>query len=327
MRHGPGSSRQCLVADIGGTHARFGLCTSVSDIEKIDVLDSAAFPTLELAVRHYLHRHGNPSVRHAVFGMANPVLGDHIEMTNYSWSFSIEQTRRNLGLESLQVINDFTALALALPHLSPNELHQVGGGQAVGGAPLGLLGPGTGLGVSALVPNPAGGWIPLATEGGHVSFAPRDDRELMLWRAATSAFGHVSMERLVSGSGLVFIYRSLCLDKGIAPQDHAPAQISRLGIAGNDPVCRAALDIFCALLGTAASDLAVTLGARGGIYVGGGIIPKLGDYFPQSPFRQRFDDKGRFTAYLSAIPVFVIDSAHPALLGAAAWHDLHHARQ
>ncbi|MDS1142198.1 glucokinase [Pusillimonas sp. SM2304] len=325
MSTGTTDTQRRLIADIGGTHARFALCSPACDIEKIDVLDSAAFPTLEAAVRHYLHRHGNPPVRHAVFGMANPVLGDHIAMTNYSWSFSIEDLRRRLGLESLHVINDFTALALALPRLTPAELRRVGGGEPVAGTPLGLLGPGTGLGVSALIPNPAGGWIPLAAEGGHVSFAPRNDCEQMLWRAAASAFGHVSMERLVSGSGLAFIYRSLCLDRGMKPQDHTPADISRLAIAGQDPICLEALDAFCAMLGTAASDLAVTLGARGGIYIGGGIIPKLGDYFPRSPFRQRFDDKGRFAAYLAAIPVFVIDSANPALLGAAAYLDnCHH---
>ncbi|MFW7344030.1 glucokinase [Pollutimonas sp. H1-120] len=312
-----------LIADIGGTHARFALCTSVADIEEIGMVNSADFPTIVDAVRHYLGRHGNPPVRHAVIGIANPILGDHVRMTNFQWEFSIEQARQALGLDTLHVINDFTALALALPYLPADELTRVGGGPAVPGCPMGVLGPGTGLGVSALIPAPAGKWIPLAAEGGHVSFAPGDDRELMLWQAARRELGHVSMERLLSGSGLQFIHRSLCESRGLAAPDHSPAEISRRALTDGDASCLEALDTFCAILGTAAGDLAVTLGARAGIYIGGGIIPKLGDYFPKSPFRARFEDKGRFSGYLAAIPVFVITSAYPALLGAAAHLDIY----
>ncbi|MGB3290171.1 MAG: glucokinase [Burkholderiaceae bacterium] len=321
MSTGMPEHQRHLIADIGGTHARFALCTSTADIEKIDMLNSADFPTILDAVRHYLDSHGRPIVKHAVIGIANPVLGDHIRMTNFPWEFSIEKTRRALGLRTLHVINDFTALALSLPHLPKGELTRAGGGEGVPGCPMGVLGPGTGLGVSALLPARAGQWLPLAAEGGHVSFAPANEQELMLWRAAQREFGHVSMERLLSGPGLQFIHRSLCASRGLSDPGHTPADISRLALQDGDPACLEALDLFCAILGTAASDLALTLGARSGIYIGGGIIPKLGDYFLHSPFRARFEDKGRFSAYLSAIPVFVINSPYPALLGAAAHLD------
>lgn len=310
-----------LVADIGGTHARFALCTSVHDIDKISVMAVADFPTIVQAITHYLHSIGDPSVTHAVIGIANPILGDHIKMTNFPWEFSIEATRKALGLKKLHVINDFTALALSLPYLPANELRAIGGGQAVPGTPLGLLGPGTGLGVSALIPGAKGSWTPLAAEGGHVSFAPCDEREQLLWQQARKEHSHVSMERLVSGSGLQFIYRELCRQAGSDVRDYSPADITERAMADRDRHCRDALDTFCAILGTAASNLAVTLGARGGIYIGGGIIPKLGDYFATSPFRARFNDKGRFSDYLAAIPVWVITGQYPALLGAAALLD------
>ncbi len=310
-----------LIADIGGTHARFALCTSVRTIEKISVLAVADFPAIEQAIAHYLHSVGDPAVKHAVIGIANPVLGDHIKMTNFPWEFSIEAVRLACGFEKLHVINDFTALALALPHLPQDELLPVGGGRAAPDAPLGVIGPGTGLGMSALIPTAKGPWLPLAGEGGHVSFAPSDERELMLWQEASKKLGHVSVERMVSGAGLQFIYRILSRQGGAVAHDYSPADISDRAIANSCPYCRQALDTFCAILGTAAGNLALTLGARGGIYIGGGIIPQLGDYFSASPFRARFDDKGRFANYLAAIPVFVITSENPALLGAAAHLD------
>jgi glucokinase len=307
-----------LIADIGGTHARFALCTSLSDIRDISVMKTADFATFDMVVRHYLDSVGNPLIKTAVIGIANPILGDHIKMTNSPWEFSIEQTRKTFGFEQLHLINDFTALALALPHLPAANLVKVGGGEPIAGTPLGVLGPGTGLGVSALIPTRIGPWVPLAAEGGHVSFAPVNEIEYLLGHAASKEFGHVSMERMVSGPGLQFIYRSLCDMQGLSAQELTAPEISKRAISGRDPVCSAALDNFCAILGTAASDLAVTLGARGGIYLGGGIVHRLGDYFARSPFRQRFEDKGRFSSYLAAIPVFVITGEYPALWGAAA---------
>ncbi len=306
-----------LVADIGGTNARFALETAPAVLEDVEVLPCASFPTLEAAMRSYLARVGTRAVAHAAIGIANPVTGDWVQMTNHHWAFSIEATRLALGLTSLIVINDFTALALALPHLPRNELVQVGGGEAVAGSPLALIGPGTGLGVSALLPYP-GGYSPLAGEGGHVSFAPFDEREAAIWHYARERHGHVSAERLLSGPGLVLIYHALAALAGEPEQDLSAADITSRGLSGTCPRCRETLDAFCAMLGTAAANLALTLGARGGVYLGGGIVPRLIDYFKTSPFRPRFEDKGRFSAYLAAIPVFVIDSRYPALIGASA---------
>ncbi|PLC51267.1 glucokinase [Pollutimonas subterranea] len=309
-----------LVADIGGTHARFALSTSVDDIRNVSVVNVADYPSIVDAIKGYLHSVGSPAITHAAIGIANPIVGDHVKMTNFPWEFSIEATREACGFEKLHVINDFTALALALPHLPQSELRAVGGGQAVAGTPLGVVGPGTGLGVSALIPT-SQGWVPLAAEGGHVSFAPSDQQELLLWQEAHEEFGHVSMERLVSGSGLQFIYQKLCRRAGNKGLDYSASDISKHAIADSSNHCRQALDTFCAILGTVASNLALMLGARGGIYIGGGIIPKLDGYFADSPFRQRFNDKGRFSDYMAAIPVFVITSENPALTGAAAYLD------
>lgn len=306
-----------LLGDVGGTHARFALRTSAG-IERVEVLACAAFPSLQEAVAHYLAEVGRPAVRHAAVGIANPVYGDAVRMTNHHWAFSIEAVRRALGLTTFVVLNDFAALARALPLLPASELRQVGGGPAAPDAPLALLGAGTGLGVSGLIPDGRGGWVPLAGEGGHVSFAPYDEREVAVWRIARERFGgHVSAERLLSGPGLEFLHQALAQIDATAAAALRAADISERGLAGSDPLCVQTLTLFCTLLGTVAADLAITLGARGGVYIGGGIVPRLGAFFARSPFRTRFEDKGRTSAYLRDIPVWVIHSPHPALLGAA----------
>lgn len=307
-----------LIADIGGTNARFALENAHGALEHIQVLACGDYPSLEMAIRSYFEILGNPQVQHAAIGIANPVTGDWVQMTNHHWAFSIEATRLALGFTTLLVMNDFTALALALPRLPANELLQVGGGEALLGAPLALLGAGTGLGVSGLVPSAHSVAIALAGEGGHASFAPFDDRELELWRYARKQYGHVSLERLLSGPGLKLIYEALSHISGETPEALTASQISAQGLSGECVRCRESIDTFCAILGTAAADLALTLGARGGVYIGGGIVPKLGEYFARSPFRSRFEDKGRFSAYLAAIPVYVINSPWPALVGASA---------
>lgn len=312
-----------LIADIGGTNARFALQNAGGALEHIQVLPCNDYPSLELAVRSFLDQHGQPSVAHAAIGIANPITGDWVQMTNHHWAFSIEATRLALGLSTLLVMNDFTALALSLPHLPKDELLTVGGGEPLPGAPLALLGAGTGLGVSGLVPGTHGTAIALSGEGGHASFAPFDDRELALWRYARQQYGHVSLERLLSGPGLKLIYEALSAVAGETAEPLSAAQVSERGLSGACVRCREAIDTFCAILGTAAADLALTLGARGGVYIGGGIVPKLGDYFAHSPFRARFEDKGRFSGYLAAIPVYVIHSPWPALVGAAAALDAH----
>ncbi|WP_373742148.1 glucokinase [Neisseria sp.] len=305
-----------LVADIGGTNARFALETEPHQLDKIEVLPCNDYDTIVDAAREYLKRAGNPKISHAAIAIANPILGDWVQMTNHHWAFSIETTRQSLGLETLILLNDFTAQALAITRVPSEELVQVGGYKPVENAPKAVIGPGTGLGVSGLIPSNAG-WTPLAGEGGHVSFPPFDDAEVMIWQYAKKKFGHVSAERFLSGAGLTLIYEALAVKEGVKPQKLTPAEISENALSGSSPLCRLTLDIFCAMLGTVASNLALTLGASGGVYLCGGIIPRFIDYFKYSPFRSRFENKGRFDAYLAAIPVYIVLSKYPGITGAA----------
>ncbi|WP_258869021.1 glucokinase [Alkalilimnicola ehrlichii] len=241
-------------------------------------------------------------------------------MTNHVWSFSVAQVRQRLKLRELRVLNDFTALALSVPQLAPSELRQVGGGVPVAGNPIAVIGPGTGLGVSGLIP--AGDrYIPLHSEGGHVTYGAASVRESRLLAIIGRRFGHVSAERLVSGPGLVNVYQALGELTGATVEPLSPAEISRRALQGDCAICRDALDTFCSILGTAAGNLVLTLGARAGVYIGGGIVPKLGDYFAQSPFRAAFEHRGRFSRYLAAVPSYVIHAQDPALRGAAQAFD------
>lgn len=310
-----------LLGDIGGTHVRLALQVSpdaaVSHIENLLLRDHAG--AVE-AVTHYLARVGALSgplrPKSGCLGAAGPVMGDHLQLFNAPWGFSIEGLRQALGLQRLRVLNDFTVLALALPRLPRQELVQVGGEPPLPGMTMGVIGAGTGLGVSGLVPTLDGGWAPIAGEGGHVSLAASEAGEDRLIAALRARFGHVSAERVLSGSGLVVLYETLATLSGVVPEPLAPADVTRRGLAGQCALCEAALHQFCLFFGTVAANLAVSIGALGGLYIGGGIIPRLGDFFVQSGFRDRFDAKGRYSDYVRRIPVYVIHTPFPALIGA-----------
>ena len=309
-----------LLADIGGTFARFAVEVAPGDFRHTASLRCAEHADFHAAVSAYLAAlppDKVPAMDDAAIAIANPVDGDHVRMTNYHWQFSIEEMRQRLGLQTLVMVNDFTALAMALPRLRATQRRQLGGGSPVERSVIGLIGAGSGLGVSGLIP--AGdGWVALGTEGGHTSFAPRDEREIGILRYAMRHYPHVSFERLVSGPGLELTYRAL-LEIGGRPAAPLPApEITRRALEASDAICVEALEAFCAMLGTAAANLAVTQGAMGGIFIGGGIVPRLGAWFDRSPFRKRFEDKGRFTEYLRAIPTYVITAEHATLDGAAA---------
>jgi glucokinase len=306
-----------LVGDIGGTNARFAtIAHPGGGLEAVQSLPCADFGGPREAIEHYLAHSGQARPRWCAFGIANPVDGDAVRMTNHHWAFSIRALQAELGLERLVVLNDFTALALALPALEPGDMFQVGGGSAVPHRAIGLLGAGTGLGISGLVPC-GDAYAPIEGEGGHVTLAASDAQEaaLIAWLAAR--YPHVSAERALSGPGLANLYAAHAALAGQAAEPLEASDISARGLAGTCPLCTAALRSFCALLGTVAADLALTLGARGGIYIGGGIVPKLGDFFARSPFRARFEHKGRFGDYLARIPTYVIRGPYAALLGAA----------
>lgn len=305
-----------LVADIGGTNARF--CLADADKKLLDEMSFAVaeYAAFEDALDAYLVKLGSPRPRRAALAVASPLTGDLVQITNSGWSFSAGQVQRRYGFERLLVLNDFSALAHALPFLAGAHLHRVGGGQAAANAPMGVIGPGTGLGVSGLIPTPAG-WVALQGEGGHCTFSPANAHEAAILAIMQREFPHVSFERLVSGMGLSNLYRATIELAGGVQEPLTPAEITSRAIAESDPICSAALETFCAILGTVAGDLALTIGARGGIFIGGGIVPRLGAFFDHSGFRRRFEDKGRFASYLAAIPTSVIRSSTPALVGAA----------
>ena len=233
-----------LIADIGGTNARFARVDADRRLYAEQTLSCADFAGLAAAATAYLHATGGPRPTRAAIAVATPVTGDWIQFTNSHWSFSTEAARRDLGLERLLILNDFTALALSLPLLAPDERRAVGGGQAVAEAPIALIGPGTGLGVSGLVWS-GERWIPLQTEGGHVTFSPVDEREWAISRILRRRFGHVSPERLLSGPGLVNLYTTLAELEDWPVEDLAPADLTERALAGTCPHSRAVLDLFC----------------------------------------------------------------------------------
>jgi glucokinase len=313
-----GSTYPRWVADVGGTNARFAWQANaqapLSDVASYATADHA---TLQDAMRQYLKEHGKAVPPWCAMGIATAIGGDQVHMTNHPWSFSIDGLRRELGLERFLVINDFTALALSLPALQPADLRQVGPGHAVANAPVGLIGPGTGFGVSGLFTSAKGQLVPIDGEGGHVTLGGTNPLEDAVIGALRKRFGHASAERALSGPGLVNLHDALCAVEGVAARKVTPTEVTQLASAGSDARCVAAVDLFFSLLGNVAGNLAVTLGSRGGIYIGGGIVPRLGDWIDRSAFRERFIGKGRFRDYLDAMPTYVVLSAtSPALVGA-----------
>lgn len=315
-----------LLADIGGTHARFARQAAPGAAPtQIVTYACADHDSLLSAIRQYLREPSasGGSPRACAIGIANPITGDRVQMTNLDWSFSIAGLKRELGLERLVVINDFSALALALPLLAPADLRRIGGGTALADAPMAVLGPGTGLGVSGLVPSGPGRFMPINGEGGHVSLAAGSDREAAVIDRLRRRFGHASAERALSGPGLTYLYEAVCALAGRAAGDLSPAEVIARARSLADPCCGEALDLFCNFLGAVAGDLALTLGARGGVYIGGGIAPRILRELERSSFRERFESKGRFRDYLRNIATFVIDAElSPSLVGAGRALDL-----
>ncbi len=305
-----------LIADIGGTNARFALTAGDEMPRDERVLPGADYPDIVSATEAYLALVGGPRPVEAAFAIANPITGDWVKMTNHSWEFSIEEARKALRLERFLLVNDFTAQAMSLPWLEPADLHAVGGGSAVPNGAIGVLGPGTGLGVSGLI-RAGNHWIPLQGEGGHVTLSPANSREAAILETSWRRYEHVSAERLISGMGLQNLHHALCQLEGRTPESLSPGEIAQRGQNGEDPICVEALETFCAMLGTVAGNLALTLGATGGIYLAGGILPRLGEFFDRSLFRSRFEAKGRFAGYLSSVPTWLILAKNPALIGMA----------
>ena len=317
-----------LVADIGSTNARCGwLASGAGPVEYVATIPAAGHAGPAEAAQDYLEqlaqRLGTSyrPPRAGAFAVATAVGGDRVEFTNSGWAFSCRDTQRALGLDELLLLNDFEALAMSLPRLQGAQLRPFGptplppaGAPAAG--TLAVVGPGTGLGVAGLVPT-RHGWVAVPGEGGHASLSAADDFEAALLVAVHRFYAHVSAERLLSGIGLPVLHAAVGHVLGQAADPLSTEQIVQRGLARSDEACSRTVDSFCALLGSFAGNVALILGARGGVYIGGGIVPRLGERFFESRFRERFEAKGRFQAYLQAIPTALITDTLAALTGAA----------
>jgi len=299
-----------LIADIGATNTRCALIDDLGRTVREASFENRGFDSLEALLRHFI---GNTEVGQAALAVAAPITGDLVTMLNIDWQFSKAALMQALDTESLHVINDFEALAYALPQLATSDYRSIGHGTAVPGAPMAVLGPGSGLGVATAVPG-CGDWIAVGGEGGHVTLPAQGDDEALLIADHGDPNGHCSAERLLSGPGLTRIHASLARQAGSSAPELAPERITAAAAAGDTLAVRT-FDVFFALLGSVAGNLALTVGARGGVYIAGGIVPRVVDALEKSAFRERFIGKGRYREYLDAIPTAVITVANPAFIG------------
>jgi glucokinase len=313
MTFGP---RHALVGDIGGTNARF----AIADVDELTIDHFAAFscrrfPSLEDVLAAYLATLPSRPAR-ACLAVAAPLRGDSVKLTNLHWTFSQDSLRRASGIEELRLINDFEALALVLPHLVPHDLHRLGGGTSQADQPRVVLGPGTGLGMAGLVPC-GDGWRAVASEGGHVAFAAETQEEFEIMRRMGDGLGRVSAERMISGPGISKVHALLAEMRGRPVQAMPIAEIARMAGSGEDRLATDTFDYFGAWLGRFAGDMALAFGAGGGVYIAGGIAPKILHLLEKGGFWDAFCDKGRMSGFLQTVPVHVITAPDAGLRGAA----------
>lgn len=320
-REGP----RMLVADIGGTNARFGLADpglpQLLQADSVREYAIAGFASLDDAARCYLEEQ-QTRVQSAVLAIAGRVVGEEVRVTNHAWSISAAHLQRALDLRHVVLVNDFAAQAMAITRLQPQDVAGIGGGvlpafEIDRARTYAVIGPGTGLGVGALLVRD-GRCHPLETEGGHAGFAPATAGEMRTLEALVRRFGRVSCERLVSGPGLANLYAVACEMRGEPVQALEPSDITSRARSG-DARCVEAIEMFCAAFGSMAGDLVLTHGAWDGVFLAGGLVPKLLDALQASSFRARFENKGRFSAQLAHVPSFAVLHPHAGLLGAAAY--------
>lgn len=308
-------TRCALVADAGGTNVRFALVDLDTAVALLQPRKFASreFASLEAAARQYLDGAGaKPSL--AVLAVAGPVRDGHVELTNLGWRVSADGVGRALGIASVELINDFEAIALSIPHLGAADRVDIGPAvEGEQGGAVAVAGPGTGFGVAGLVHGAV-----LVTEGGHVDFAPADDVEIRILEFLRRRFGHVSVERILSGPGLVNLHAAMAAIGTVAYEKLSPREITARAEADPASLCAAVFARFCAILGSVAGDIALTMGARGGVMLAGGILPAMIAPLQASAFRERFEAKGRFAGYMKAIPTRLIVQDRAGVLGAAA---------
>ena len=311
-----------LVGDIGGTNARFAL-TREGDVHlhAIEVLPCGEFDNLDSAIKAYMQKVGIDRVKDVCLAVAGPVPSAkdphaQFRMTNNHWRFGLQAIREQFELRSFKLINDFTAMALGVPNVAQDQLVHVCGGPGDKNRAKLVIGPGTGLGVSGLVPI-HDGWVPLMTEGGHVDFAPTDETEIRILQILKARFGRVSVERILCGQGILNLYQAHAEIQGVSAPLDAPEKITTAAIKEGDALARHALRHFCEILGRTAGNAALTVGSLGGVYLCGGILPKFLEFFIESPFQAAFEDKGRMRPLMESTPVHIVMEPYTGLLGAA----------
>ncbi|AWZ03099.1 glucokinase [Rhodobiaceae bacterium] len=321
MEHIKDGSR-VLVADIGGTYARFSYADAsvgVSSLTPPFVLETEGFATFGDVLQEVLDETGRPEVNAAAICGAGPVVGDDgsasIDMTNCPWQLTEVELTKRLGTSRVQLVNDFAAIAQALPLFDEEELLQLGTGTPDTDGPLAVLGAGTGLGVAGLVPDGHGHYALIDGEGGHTDIAPANTRELAIYERLLRRFGHVNAETILSGSGLEALHDALCEMEGLTCEPVSAAEIAARAATGGEPLSAEAVHCFTNWLGAAAANVALTLGATGGVYIAGGIVPRWGGLFEAARFRARFEDRGKISAYVKPIPTYLVVAPDPALKG------------
>ncbi|MFH0301551.1 glucokinase [Bradyrhizobium sp. 31Argb] len=311
---------QALLADIGGTNARFALVRGrqIGPIEHVKVAD---YPTSAEAIAAFLARHATGGVATAaIFGIAGPIENNRVVLTNSPWMFDAASLRQQFAFAAAHFLNDFEALAWSLPALGASDLVSLGSPTPVAGAPMLVVGPGTGFGASCLVPSSKPP-VAIITEAGHATLPATSEREERVIDHLRGRFGHVSIERALSGSGLTHLYDALNAIDGAGAPARDAASVTQAALDGSCATSRAALDMFCAMLGMVCGNLALTFGARGGVYIAGGIVPRFVDHLAGSDFGPCFTSKGRFDSYLREIPVHVITRPDVTFVGLKAFFE------
>ncbi len=307
-----------VVADIGATNIRFARLSPLGALGPIAKFPIAEFPDLTAALEQFLIQDGGPRPVRLGLAVAGPVLSDEVKLTNAQWQFSIRHLKKHLNLEQLEVVNDLEALARVLPYLGAEEAVSIGADveNRTARAPMAVLCPGTGMGIAGLKPG-ARGWRPIAGEGGHSGLSPFTDRELAAWQVLRARYGRVSVERVLSGPGIVDLHSALASLEGQVPETVKPEEVVRLALNGANPLAVETIEMFCAWLGDVAGDVALIFLARGGVYLAGDILLSILEILKRSRFRDRFENKGRATGVVAQIPTFLITHKSPVLLGCA----------
>ena len=312
---------EMFVADVGGTNIRLARVTDTG-VDNIIKYQCRDFASIDLAIQQYFADLSQFTFTKGCLAIACPVLGDQVEMTNHSWAFSQTALRNQLKLEALFVINDFTAVAHSLPVLGDDQVIQIGKGTAVPEGNIAVFGPGTGLGVEHITMTTSG-WQTLDGEGGHTDFAPVDETDVVIWRYLQSQYGRASAEEVMSGRGILNIYKALAMHANVPVTLTEPSEVTEQALNGSCDICVRTLTQFCRIMGSFAGNLALNMATTGGVFIGGGIATRFADFLKDSDFRARFEAKGQMKHYVKDIPTYLIAEPDHGLLGASAYLKQH----